>query len=296
MKPYTHLGRRVAQLRIGGMGIAKWSQKRLATIIGIETIFITALENGQPVTLEDGLLTRLAEALDTTLLELGRLAEQDEIEAEVQEVDEAQGEKTKEESAPATSIESQLSIPKAFVSYSWDDEPHKAWVRELATKLRTDGVDVTLDQWHTVPGDQLPEFMENSVRKNDYVLIICTPNYKKESDKRTGDVGYQGDIMTGEVRTRRNHRKFIPILRAGEWQNATPSWLGGKCYIDLRGTNYPEPHYQKLVRTLHGQNLEAPPIGVAPEYVRQPLKPPDGLTDIDFFTLKFVCNNSPCKK
>ena len=30
---------------------------------------------------------------------------------------------------------------RVFVSYSWDDEPHKAWVARLARDLRRDGVE-----------------------------------------------------------------------------------------------------------------------------------------------------------
>ena len=36
--------------------------------------------------------------------------------------------------------------PTAFISYSWDDESHKSWVKELAARLRKDGVDVKLDR------------------------------------------------------------------------------------------------------------------------------------------------------
>ncbi len=61
-------------------------------------------------------------------------------------------------------------IPKAFVSYSWDDDAHNKWVAELATKLRADGIDITLDQWNTVSGDQLTSFMEKEIRENDSVL------------------------------------------------------------------------------------------------------------------------------
>ena len=101
----------------------------------------------------------------------------------------------------------QQNNPTAFISYSWDSDEHKMWVRELATRLRQDGVNVTLDQWHTVPGDQLPQFMETAVRENDYVIAICTRRYRERSDNRTGGVGYEGDIITGEVSTNRNHRK-----------------------------------------------------------------------------------------
>ncbi|HEY5731981.1 MAG TPA: toll/interleukin-1 receptor domain-containing protein, partial [Anaerolineales bacterium] len=62
---------------------------------------------------------------------------------------------------------------KVFISYSWDDDMHREWVREFATRLRSDGIDVTLDRWHAVPGDQLSQFMENAVRDSDFVLCVC---------------------------------------------------------------------------------------------------------------------------
>lgn len=157
--------------------------------------------------------------------------------------------------------------PTAFISYSWDSEAHKEWVRNLASRLRQDGVGVTLDRWATQPGDQLPKFMETSVRENDSVLIVCTPNYKVKSDARLGGVGYEGDIMTGEVFAGKDPRKFIPLLRSGDWKDATPSWLSGKYGVDLRGDPYRDVQYEDLLNTLHGTREPAPPLGV-----RQPLR------------------------
>lgn len=151
--------------------------------------------------------------------------------------------------------------PRAFVSYSWDDDPHKAWVRTLAQRLRADGVEVRLDQWETVPGDQLPEYMERSIRENQFVLIVCTPPYKARSDSRRGGVGYEGDIMTAEVYATAKHRKFIPILRIGDWSAAAPSWLSGKYRVDLRGDPYSETQYGDLLSTLHNVRAAAPPVG-----------------------------------
>ncbi len=157
--------------------------------------------------------------------------------------------------------ESARPTPKAFVSYSWDSEVHKQWVLGLATRLRTDGVDVTLDQWHLQPGDQLPAFMEGAVRENDYVLIVCTPLYADRSNRRIGGVGYEGDIMTGDVFTTRNERKFIPIYRSGsDWHSAAPSWLMGKYRVDLRGETFSEEQYRDLLTTLHGTRPIAPPV------------------------------------
>lgn len=154
--------------------------------------------------------------------------------------------------------------PKVFISYSWDCDGHKEWVRELATRMRTDGADVMLDQWHVAPGDQLPEFMERAVRENDLILIVCTPHYKEKSDKRIGGVGYEGDIMTAEVFSKRNHRKFIPVVRNGREDQCLPAWLKGKYYVDLSDNPYSERQYSDLLATIHNQRTEAPPIGKVP--------------------------------
>ncbi len=154
-------------------------------------------------------------------------------------------------------------MPSAFVSYSWDSEEHKRWALDLASHLRGDGVETILDQWHAVPGDQLPAFMEKAVRESDHVLIICTPRYKERSDRREGGVGYEGDIITGEVLTTRNERKFIPVLRRGDWTDAAPSWLAGKYFIDLKGTPYREDQYRDLLTTLLGARPIAPPVRAA---------------------------------
>lgn len=153
-----------------------------------------------------------------------------------------------------------MNAPKAFISYSWDDDTHKQWVAELATQLRSDGVETILDQWHAVPGDQLPEFMEREIRENSYVLIVCTPNYRLKSDQRKGGVGYEGDIMTAEVHTQRNHRKFIPIIARGSWQDVAPSWLKGKYYIDLSAKEKWDNNYSDLITTLLGIREGAPPV------------------------------------
>ena len=148
-----------------------------------------------------------------------------------------------------------------FISYSWDDDAHCEWVRSLATRLRADGIDVAIDRWSALPGDQLPTFMERSIRENQFVLIVCTPRYKRRSDSREGGVGYEGDIMTAEVMLSQDHRKFIPILRRGTWQEAAPSWLAGKYYVNLSTEPHPERNYADLVRTLLGLREAAPPIG-----------------------------------
>ncbi|HEX8877713.1 MAG TPA: toll/interleukin-1 receptor domain-containing protein [Phycisphaerales bacterium] len=154
--------------------------------------------------------------------------------------------------------------PTAFISYTWESKEHKEWVRTIAARLRSDGVDVKLDLWECAPGDQLPAFMETAIRENDYALIVCTPTYKHKSEKRLGGAGYEGDVMTSEVFSQGNHRKFIPVLRLGAWAAAAPSWLTAKYRIDLSSEPYAEDQYQELLDTLHGRREQAPPIGPIP--------------------------------
>lgn len=165
--------------------------------------------------------------------------------------------------------------PKAFISYSWDSESHKQWVSELAARLRHDGVEARLDQWHTEFGDQFTSFMEKEIRDNDFVLIICTPNYSQKSNKRTGGVGYEGHIMTADVAQKGNHRKYIPVLALGSWNDAAPSWLKGKKYVDLRTPKLYESNYPKLVATLLGTAASAPPVGPSSNSNRAPRPNPN---------------------
>ena len=167
---------------------------------------------------------------------------------------------------------SKKTHPSSFVSYSWDGSTHKKWVAGLATRLREDGVDATLDTWATVPGDQLPEFMETAIRNNDFVLIICTPRYKRRAEERHGGVGYEGHIMTAEMVTERNHRKFIPVLREGTWEEAAPSWIRGKRYVDLSDDPYSEEAYHELLNTLLGLHETPPPIGSGRRHASQTAK------------------------
>lgn len=106
--------------------------------------------------------------------------------------------------------------------------------------------------------------METAIRDSDFVLIVCTPQYRDKSNRRLGGVGYEGHIIAAELMTDRNERKFVPLLRSGDWREAAPSSLLGKSYIDLRGNPYPEESYHQLLRALRKVLNQAPPLGTTP--------------------------------
>lgn len=162
--------------------------------------------------------------------------------------------------------------PRVFISYSWDDDHHREWVRNFASHLRGDGVNVRLDAWHTGPGDNTPEFMEREVRESDFILCVCTPLYKERFEKRKGGVGYEAELITNEYLVNRNQRKFIPILRKDDWKRSSPSWLMGTYYIDLSGDPYNEKNYRELLATLLGGWEKESTIGSTPASNGKPVR------------------------
>lgn len=182
--------------------------------------------------------------------------------------------------------------PRCFISYSWDNDSHRQWVEEFARRLRQDGVTAILDRWHAIPGDQLTVFMEREIRESDYVLIVCSPKYKDRSDSRKGGVGYEGDIITGEIFVKKEIRKFIPILKTDVWENSAPSFLLSKFYIDLSSSPYSEENYIDLLATLFGVRDSAPPLGAPPITILK--KYADGQKKIDLCNwTKFEFVNLP---
>lgn len=170
-----------------------------------------------------------------------------------------------------------INNPTTFISYAWESDDLKKWVKDLATQLRNNGIDAKLDQWEVLPGDQMPHFMEKSVRDNDFVLIICTPKYKTKSEERIGGVGYEGDIMTAEVLQGSNHRKFIPILKSGTKETSMPTWLKGKYFVDLSSNQHFVNNFEDLLTTLLNAREKAPTLGaIQPKFIKgEPTKQPD---------------------
>lgn len=161
-----------------------------------------------------------------------------------------------------------MGKPTVFISYSQEDNEHKKWVKDLADRLLSDGIEVTVDQYDLTLGDRLPQFMEQSVSGVDYVLIICTPTYKNKSDTRRGGVGYEGHIISGELLAKGNERKFIPVIRKGNIDESLPVFLVGKYGIDLTGGKEYENNYKDLVTTIYGANKK-PKLGKQPSYIEK---------------------------
>lgn len=69
--------------------------------------------------------------------------------------------------------------PVVFISYSWDSEEHKAWVKKLSDDLRSKYAVYTLLDRYNRGGFDLITFMTKAVERADRVLLIGTPDYSR---------------------------------------------------------------------------------------------------------------------
>lgn len=69
-----------------------------------------------------------------------------------------------------------IDVPTVLVSYSHDSLEHRRWVLEFA-------------------------------------MMVCTEKYVPKTDDRTGGVGYEAMIVTGELMRDLGTAKFIPVDR-----------------------------------------------------------------------------------
>ncbi len=142
------------------------------------------------------------------------------------------------------------TTPTVFISYSHDSPEHKAWVVDIANRLRTQGVDVKLDRWDLRLGDDVQRFMASQIAEADRVLAICTAVYVSKADQRKGGAGYEGQIIDAELAEELNTRKIIPVVREGT-TNVVPRFLKGRFYLDFRNDDDFEESLIELVHEIH---------------------------------------------
>ena len=75
-----------------------------------------------------------------------------------------------------TSSPTILAPVRVFLSYSHDSDEQRA--RELAERLRSDGVDAWLDRYEQAPPEGWPRWMIGQLERADFVLCICTDTYR----------------------------------------------------------------------------------------------------------------------
>ena len=152
-----------------------------------------------------------------------------------------------------------------FISYSHDSDEHKNWVLQLATRLRSNGVDILLDSWNTRLGSDLASFMERGLSKSQRVICICSDNYVKKANEGKGGAGYEKQIITAELLKDQNTEWIIPLIVNNTSKNKVPIFLGGRKYISFEDALLFENKYEELLRDLLDEPVfPIPPLGKNP--------------------------------
>ncbi len=123
---------------------------------------------------------------------------------------------------------------RVFVSYSYDSQAHADAVLDLVQRLRGDGLDVVLDRFiEGQPKENWPRWIEQQIRKADFVLAICTSTWHRrftgeEQPGRGLGATWEGHLLLNHlyVHGGRNER-FIPVLLPGANDNDVPVALRG---------------------------------------------------------------------
>ncbi|WP_055746469.1 toll/interleukin-1 receptor domain-containing protein [Brevibacillus choshinensis] len=167
--------------------------------------------------------------------------------------------------------------PKTFISYCWTSEDHKYWVLNLAKRLKSDGIDVSIDIWHLKPGQDIYHFMEKNAMSSDIdrIIVICDRGYYLKAEKRIGGVGTETQIISPDVYNNVNQEKVIPVVVEKNEQGIPyiPSYMKSRLYIDLSTRDKYESGYRNLVRHILGVPEEPEPeLGNFPSWLQENIK------------------------
>ncbi len=171
-----------------------------------------------------------------------------------------------------------LTTRRVFISYCWTSDDHQNAVIDLATRLRSNGVDVILDVWEVREGHDVHSFMERMVTDSTIqkVLIISDRGYSERANDRKGGVGIESQIISPEIYQKVEQTKFIPILfeRDENGEPWIPAFLRVRIAIDLSSIVKRYENYERLLRAIYDKPLHVKPLlGTPPELASAPIRP-----------------------
>lgn len=150
---------------------------------------------------------------------------------------------------------------KVFISYSHDNPQHEERVLKLATRLASDGLDVTFDQFGNPPANWA-FWMEAAMEAADYIVVACSEGYlakvRKKVKRGTGKgVKWESRLTYQEIYDNDSDAaKFIPVLMEGEEYEHIPKPIRGGNHYKLF------EEYEKLLRHLtHQPEIPEPEPG-----------------------------------
>lgn len=155
-----------------------------------------------------------------------------------------------------------------FISYSWDNEDNKNWVRLLADKLIRSGIQVILDQYDLHGGEDMHHFMESAVNRASYIIVVCTPKYVSRANERIKGAGEETYLITSNFYNRHlSGKKYLPVVRVSCKQQSVPSYLSSLVYFDFTDDLNFDSNFDELVRNIYEEpKFVKPKLGNKPNF------------------------------
>ncbi len=146
-----------------------------------------------------------------------------------------------------------VDVPKVFVSHASEDKP---FVLELATRLRSDGVDAWIDKWEISIGDKLVEkiFTEGIGSCQAFLVVLSATSVQKKWVRE--------ELNSGVVEAIERQVKLLPI-RIDDCE--VPVALRSRKWLNMNPTNY-EGEYRELVDAIFGKR-DKPRLGIMPSAI-----------------------------
>jgi hypothetical protein len=162
--------------------------------------------------------------------------------------------------------------PKVFISYSWSSTQHQQWVLDLATQLRENGVDVTIDKWDLKEGHDAIAFMEHMVTdpQIEKVILVLDRIYAEKADGRRGGVGTETQIISPEIYQKADQDKFVGVTSEldDEEKPFLPTFYRSRIYIDLSQSDNYATNFDQLLRWVYNKPAHPkPPLGKQPQFL-----------------------------
>lgn len=167
-------------------------------------------------------------------------------------------------------FQDQIKHPRVFISYTGTDVQNSRWVKSFTCRLRENGVDARLDQFHLKPGEDLPQWMTNELIMADKVLLICDKYYAEKADNRKGGVGWETMIIQGDMLSSQNQNKYAAILRDENIDHSLPIYVKSKYALTWTDDNPSDKDFKELLLFLFDCSTE-PPLGDIPPFVKEKL-------------------------
>lgn len=170
--------------------------------------------------------------------------------------------------------------PRVFVSHASEDK--ERFVLELATKLRSQGIDAWVDEWEILPGDSLiDKIFEEGIKSAQAMLVVLSEHSVQKPWVRE-------ELNAGVVKRIKGQYRLIPVviddcevpevLKSTAWQKIT----------DL--DNY-DVELERIVASIYGHGLK-PQLSNSPRYATQTVNNLAGLNHLDTLVFKTSVDTS----